>query len=187
MFPSPSLSAKLRDLVATVDLDDVDVDRSVRELRRAFEIAVPSFLGLLMTVRVDGHDVALTSMDGDELAAAIGTSLRMPLSLMSDVAPGSQMVLYARNPGAFVDLAADLRYALSLKDSDLVLDEHLPSSPPRSGLVGVEEMSIVNRAVGILIGRGNSPEEARGQLERQATKTRLLLYQIAAHMISSTE
>ena len=68
---------------------------------------------------------------------------------------GSAVTFYASRPGAFVDLAADIRQRHNL-DGQVVLDGHLhplrhPIAP--SGVTGLVEFSVINRAIGVLIER----------------------------------
>ena len=102
----------------------------------------------------------------------------------------SRVTLYAATAGAFVDLAADLSYALHLPactdrsanagspDSDdqrhgrvgtdrrIILDADLLPSPLASGVSGLSELSTINRAIGVLIGHGQHPDDAADSLRR---------------------
>lgn len=183
---STALSLDLKNLLRVLDLPGLDIERSLRALRYDLELAVPSYGGLSMTVMVEGQPVTLSSMSDQATDVVIGSSLDVPLSLTAGLAAGSGLVLYAGAPGAFVDLAADLTYALGAGEGEVVLDRHLkPAS--RSGIVGVEELAMINRAIGVLIGRGRTPDEARDYLHRTAEERGLQLYQVAAYLISTTE
>jgi hypothetical protein len=99
------------------------------------------------------------------------TSLRLPLSALGNAGLLGALVFYAGNPGAFVDLAADLSFALGLGPDVVALDQDLtPISDPAglTGLTGLAEMSQVNQAIGILIERGHVPHSARTELHRLA-------------------
>jgi hypothetical protein len=78
--------------------------------------------------------------------------------------------LYARRPGAFVDLAADLSWlggdGLSSVPLDDALGVDLDSSP-----TGLAQASTINQAIGILIERGFNPAEARGELDDLAARS----------------
>lgn len=138
-----------------------------------------------MTILIDAQPVMITSMAADADTGPIGSSLTLPLNLTDDLAPGSRLVLFARTPGAFVDLAADLSYALSARAGQIVLDAQLHYPP--SGIVGVEQLSIVNRAVGLLVGRGHSVTGAQEQLERSAVRSGLEVFQVAAYLVGMNE
>lgn len=73
--------------------------------------AIPSFLGLTVSWPTLAGPVTLTTMDRAGVDAA-GTSLLLPLDLLSDTATnGSSVTFFAKNPGAFVDLASDTQFA----------------------------------------------------------------------------
>lgn len=179
-----TLAADLEHLLRALDLPDVDVAQTVHDLRVKVERAVPSFVGLSLTLLVSGQPVTLTSVTHDRPTAA--SSLRLPLHLTSAVAPGSELVLFASTPGAFVDLAADLGYVLRVEEGDIELDRR-PTTPSRSGLFGLPELAMVNRALGVLIGRGMTPEEAELRLQSEAVLRGVEVFRIAASVLSETE
>ncbi|MDP9094783.1 MAG: hypothetical protein M3N95_18055 [Actinomycetota bacterium] len=90
------------------------------------------------------------------------------MSAISGAHGSSSLLFYAADPGAFVDLAADLSFALGLELSDLVLDRHLTLPRHGEGIDGFEFWSGINQAVGVLIARGHTPESARTELHRLA-------------------
>jgi hypothetical protein len=184
---STALSLDLKNLLRVLDLPDLDIERSLRALRYDVAVVVPSFVGLSMTVVVEEQAVTLTSMGDEALKTLIGSSLRLPLSLTSGLSAGSELVLYALTPGAFVDLAADLAYATDAVAGDVVVDGHLTPVSRRSGLVGVEELAMINRAVGLLMGRGLSPEAARAQLQHRAGEKQQRVFQVAACLLALSE
>lgn len=181
---STTLAADLEHLLRVLDLPDVDLAQTVHDLRVKVERAVPSFVGLSLTLPVRGQPVTLTSVTHDRPTAA--SSLRLPLDLASAARLGGEIVLFASTPGAFVDLAADLGYVLKADDGDIQLDQSLPT-PSRSGLFGVSKLAMVNRARGVLIGRGLTPEEAEIRLESDAVLRGVEVYQVAASVLSDTE
>ena len=168
-FPRP-LSEQLDALTNALEDPGVDLRAVVAALADDVTAAVPSFLGLTMTLLLDGHPVTVTAIDAD-LAAAAGASLKLPLDPLAGAAPGSSVVFFAGRPGAFVDLAADTRYAYGL-DGDVVLDGHLTTFPraagAHQGVNGSDEMTLINQAIGVLIARGYPPEEAHDELLRRA-------------------
>ncbi len=168
-FPHP-LSDQLDALTNALAEPGTDLQDVVAALADDVTAAVPSFLGLTLTVLLDGRPVTVTAIDPD-LVAAAGTSLQLPLERLAGAAPGSSVVFYAGRPGAFVDLAADTRYAYGL-DGDVVLDGHLNPltrvSVVDPGINGSTEMSVINQAIGVLIARGHLPEEAHDELVRRA-------------------
>jgi hypothetical protein len=108
---STSLISQLHELTLSLDGDDHAMDGSLVALTVDLELAVPSYCGLQLTITQHGFPVVLTAFA--EFEGTVATSLRLPLSLLNPVLEvPSQVVFYARTPGALVDLAADLTYAL---------------------------------------------------------------------------
>ena len=171
MAISPALAADLAALTDALDHDDVDLETQLDAFTAGVTLAVASYLGMRMTIAVNGCEVSFSAPDNlATTTPAIGTSLLIPLTVVSNAQPGSTLVLYAATPGAFVDLAADLGYALGPDHTALVLDEHLggPANGSGSGAHGLDGYSTINRAVGVLIGRGHTPESAHEGLARFA-------------------
>jgi len=166
------------------DLDGLTecLDKPGTDLQAVFSLlsddltaAVPSFLGLTMTVMLDDVPVTLTTLD-PHLAVSANTCVKLPLSALTPAEPGSSVVFYAAHAGAFVDLAAEVNWVGITEQ--VVLDGHLPSAahPARPvGVSGLAELTEHCRAIGMLISRGRSPEEARTELldraERRAALT----------------
>jgi hypothetical protein len=163
---SAAVAADLAALTAGLGDPDVDLERQLHHLGANLTRAVASFCGLTMTIRLEGHDISLRAGDGIDAKA----SLHIPLSPLGAAQDGSALVVYAKVSGAFVDLAADLSYALGIDLALLVLDGHLPVDVETSGsgLAGLDEFSRINQAIGVLIGRGHSPDGALDELRRLA-------------------
>ena len=150
--------------------------------------AVPSFLGLTMTVQVDGHPVTMSAIDSD-LPDAAGSSMSLPLDLITGMS-GATVVFYAYNPGAFVDLAADTRRAFDL-DGQVVLDGHLDLGGldvggPAAEISSVPENTLINQALGVLIARGYPPEDARIELRARADRDGHPMARAAQGILDST-
>ena len=164
------LSEQLSALTNALDDPGIDLAAVLGDLTGDVTAAVPSFLGLNMTLLLDGRPVTLTTIDAN-LAAAAGASLLLPLDPLAGAGPGSSVVFYAGRPGAFVDLAADTRYAYGL-DGDVVLDGHLTTltraAGVHPGVNGSDEITVINQAIGVLIARGHLPEEAHDELLARA-------------------
>lgn len=185
--PKP-MSTQLEALTNALEDPRVDLQAVVAALATDVTAAVPSFLGLAMTLLLDNHPVTVTAIDTD-VADAAGASLRLPLEPIAGAAPGSFVVFYAGRPGAFVDLAADTRYAYSL-DGAVVLDGHL-AAEPQAGIhpagTGPDEMTMINQAIGVLIARGYLPEEAHHELLRRADSNRHGLPGAAEDLLTETD
>jgi hypothetical protein len=151
------------------------------ELRASFG----SYLGLTITLALDGHQISFSLT---ERVADAMTSLCIPLPEVAGSEPGSSLVLYAATPGAFVDLAADLAWTLGLDPGALVLDEHLAVPQSSEVVTGLQDHSIINRAIGVLIEDGYTPESGRTELRRRAELDEVALtvsaWQVLAGLIT---
>ncbi|MDD4868768.1 MAG: hypothetical protein PHQ28_17175 [Mycobacterium sp.] len=156
-----ALAADLGILTAALNEPGTDVLHSLHQLGVDAQAAVPSYLGLSVTV--DGNDppFTLTTLE-DSAADDVGASVRLTL-------PGvAEVIFYAGAPGAFVDLAADLAWLTGRPPGDFVLDQHLsvPAGPnPRTSL---QAASVIHQAIGALIGHGCTLEQAHAELDTQA-------------------
>jgi hypothetical protein len=165
-----ALAADLGILTATLDEPGTDVAHSLRQLVADAAAAIPTYVGLSVTV--DGSDppFTFTTLTDGVTAGDVRTSLGMALPGVGDtcVAPTVVVVLYAGSPGTFVDLAADLAWLTIRPLRDFVLDQHLPGSDGMDTGTNLFEASVVNQAIGVLIGQGFTPRQADGQLDAQA-------------------
>lgn len=178
---SKQLAAQLAVLSQALD-DDVDLETTVRDFAAATRVAVSSYLGMTVTVIAGGQKVRLDVPEHARGKHEIGASLRIPLADITITDAGSSLVLYAATPGAFVDLAADLAFALQVGPDVLALDADLTPSLDGSGLHGLADVTHINQAIGILIGRGRSPEGAATELRRLADRAETTV-RVAAHEV----
>ena len=193
-----SPTALLRDLLhlsSSVELDEDELVARMAALVTALRTAVPSYRGMYLTVVEDDEPVGLSAFDSTE-DGAITTSLRLPFAALAPgFHVGSRVVFYAASPGAFVDLAADIGHALHVPiifdglrprltespegdgqhgdghrdgHESIVLDADLPPATLVSRLTGLDDVSTINRAVGMLIDQGHHPDEAHATLHRHA-------------------
>ena len=164
-----ALAADLGILTAALDERGADVLHSLHQLGVDAQAAVPTYLGLSVTV--DGSDprFTFTTLE-DGTADDIRTSLRLTLPGDGDgrASPCVVLILYAATPGTFVDLSADLAWVTGRPPSDFALDQHL-SGPARSDTgTYLRTVSVINQAIGVLIGRGHTSGQARQELDNQA-------------------
>lgn len=150
--------------------------------------AVASFSGLSLTVSQGGNPVTVRAFGPPEDAAPV-TSLRWTPAPRPGTDP-AELVLYAGAAGAFVDLAADLTYVLSRRSGppvapDVRLDLDLPPPSRASGLTGLDELALLNRACGVLLERGAEPGEVTAILVRQAEAAGLDRYGYARVLLES--
>jgi hypothetical protein len=186
---SAEFAADLAVLTQALDDPDVDLGAALESLAAALQRAVASYRAMTMTIVLDGRELSFTVQRHDGPNAAEpkpATSLLIPLAAGTGTRPTSTLVLYAANPGAFVDLAADLSHALSAGPDALVLDAHLPAPAPSSRLDGLDGQVLVNQAIGVLVGRGHTPEAAGEELHRLADLDHGDLHAAAAQILHST-
>lgn len=179
-----ALAAHLATLSQALDQPDVDLETQLQALIADLERAVTSYLGLRLTVTVEGHPLSFTTYIANEAHSHIATSLMLPLTAVSDLQDGSTLVLYAATPGAFVDLAADLSFALRLDLSTTVLDQHRAAPTGPDGIQGLQPWSDINQAIGVLLGRGHTPASARIELRRLADLDSNNLHHAAAMVLA---
>ena len=174
MTISAALAADLGILTAALDEPGADVLRSLHRLGVDAQAAVPTYLGLSVTV--DGSDPPFTfTTFADGAADIVRTSLRMTLpALVGDgrAAPSVALIFYAETPGTFVDLAADLAWLTGRPPGDFALDRHLIVPASSDAATYLRTTSVINQAIGVLIGRGYTPRQAHSNLDNQAAGAR---------------
>jgi hypothetical protein len=165
-----ALAADLAILSETLDGTDGDLVEGLRLLAADAKSAVRSYLGLTVTATNGTSPLTFTGMEDLAGHVEVVSSLMIPLSEESADGDGSRLVviLYAGRPGAFVDLAADLCWLTGRRLTDFVLDQHLslPAEPDTGGRV--QAASAVNQAIGVLLGRGYTPEQAEFEIDARA-------------------
>ena len=169
MKVTTALAADLGILTAALDEPGADVLHSLRRLGVGAQAAVPSYLGLSVTV--DGSDPPFTFTIFEEGAAdGARTSLRLTLPGVGDgwASPSVTLILYAGTPGTFVDLSADLAWLTGRPPSDFALDQHLSVPAGSDAGTYLRAASVINQAIGVLIGRGYTPGQAHRELDTQA-------------------
>lgn len=164
-----ALAADLGILTAALDEPGADVLGSLQQLGVDAQAAVSSYLGLRVTV--DGSDPPFTFTTLEDGGADdVRTSLRLRLPGVGGdrAAPSVALTLYAGTPGTFVDLTADLAWLTGRRPSDFALDQHL--SVPDGSDTGIilRAASVINQAIGVLIGRGHTPVQAHRELDIRA-------------------
>lgn len=166
---SAALAADLGILTAALDEPAEDVLHSVHRLGVDAQAAVPSLLGLSVTAAGSDPPFTFTIFEED---AADGVGASLSLTLPGDgeawASPSVVLILYARTPGTFVDLAADLAWLTGRPPSDFALDQHLGAPAGSDAGTSLRAASVINQAIGVLIGRGYTPRQARSKLDTHA-------------------
>jgi hypothetical protein len=196
---SGSLSEQLSALTDALDDPGSDLPAILSVLVDDLTAAIPSFLGLTMTLEL-AHPFTLAAMDATGADTA-RTSLQVPLdprrSLLdaprqrsappvAGPGPGSSVTFYAATRGAFVDLAADAQLAWGL-DGQVLLDQHLPigRDGPAGSTYGLRQQIEINRALGVLVSEGHTWDRARAQLRHRALRWQLSEPAAAALILGS--
>jgi hypothetical protein len=179
---TPALAADLALLSQTLDVPGADIAETLSQLTSSLKAAIPTFQGL--TISSMAPEYTFITVDARVDVAAAGASLLVPVPTSGSAIV--TLVLYAARPGAFVDLAADLAYLLELPLTALPLDQHL--SVPRFGdrPTPLQVSSLIDQAVGVLIARGYTPEQARAGLDARAAHERTDRYGAARTLLDST-
>ena len=164
-----ALAADLGILTATLDEPGADVLHSLHQLGVDAQAAVPTYLGLSVTVDSSDPRFTFTTLE-DGTADDIRTSLRLTLPGVSDgrASPSVALTLYAGTPGTFVDLTADLAWLTGRPPSDFPIDQHLSVPAGSNAGTYLRATSVINQAIGVLIGRGCTPGQAHQELDTQA-------------------
>ncbi len=180
-----TLSASLTMLTEALDTPDLDLATEVAALAADVRHAIPSYIGMTLTAPTDITSLTLT-IPPRPWTPLPRSSLQMALSPDPEL-PRVDIAFYAAATGAFVDLGADLAFALGLNLTDIAIDQHLtPATPidrddPHTPL-DVPALSTINQAIGVLIDRGYPPRHAHAALTRHAATAGLTLA-AAAHLI----
>lgn len=164
-----ALAADLGILTVALDEPGADVLHSLHQLGVDAQAAVPTYLGLSVTVDDGDPPFTFTTVE-DGAADDVRTSLRLTLPGVSDgrASPSVALTLYAGTPGTFVDLTADLAWLTGRPPSDFALDQHLNVPAGSNARTYLRATSLINQAIGVLIGRGHTPGQAHQELDTQA-------------------
>ncbi len=166
-----ALAADLGILTAALDEPGADVLHSLQQLGVHAQAAVSAYLGLSVTVEGSNPPFTFTTVE-DGAVDGVRTSLRLALPGVGvgdgRAAPSVALTLYAGTPGTFVDLTADLAWLTGRPPSDFALDQHLSVPDGSDARTYLRAASVVNQAIGVLIGRGYPPGQAHRELEIRA-------------------
>jgi len=169
-----ALAAELGILTAALDEPGADVLHSLHRLGVDAQAAVPSYLGLSVIVEGNGSPFTFSTLE-DGAADKVRTSLRLTLPAFGGEGlsgPLVALIFYAARPGTFVDLAADLAWLTGRPASEFTLDQHLRVPAGSDGGTSLRTASVINQAIGVLIGRGYSPRQAHSKLDADAERAR---------------
>lgn len=185
-MPIPAaLERDLRALTDALDGPDADLSGSIAALASSARRAVGSYLGLSVLITVGPDDVALTLYDDNPSQARTSIYLASPAGEPAAERIVTGVVLYARVPGAFVDLAADAGWL----DATRVVrvDEHLPARADSSASTYLLDQSTVDQAIGVLLARGATLDGARVALAERARAGRTTRAEVARRILAELD
>jgi hypothetical protein len=156
-------------------LDGTDISLTLGQFAADAKLAVSSYLGMSASATLDGRRIELVAIERVTARDHVVASLFLPLT---STAPDggreflTSLVLYAGNPGAFVDLAADLAWVTGRQPDGFVLDQHcaVPEAAEPSSL---RAASVINQAIGVLVAQGYPPERAHQELHARSARARV--------------
>jgi hypothetical protein len=183
MYANSAFITEFDRITAPVRISGLDLIDAVHRLDVAAAHAVRSLLGWSLTVRVDGANVTLTSIQPWTSAADVRASFRVPLSAFLTAGRDGSMVFYAAAPHAFSRLTEEFLPAVSTGKRRIGIDQDL-NPELVSGLSGVRQMSTIDRAISFLLTGGETLEVARLQLQALARSTQTTVHQAAQAMLS---
>lgn len=174
-------------LTVALDRPGTDLNAILSVLADDLILAVPSFLGLTLTLYVDGLPVTMTARAGSPTGAARDV-LALPLGPLTAFEPDSSLVLYAATPGAFTELQTDMAFyrivAATAPAPSLVVSP-IAGWPGPAGITGLVELGVINQAIGVLLDRGRTVESARDELHRAAREQGRSLFRVAEELLDA--
>lgn len=161
-------------LTAALDEPGADIAHSLHQLNIEAAATVPTYLGLSVIVSHNVPRFICTTLTDGVLAGDICTSLQvlLPTTGAGQHPAPVAVILYARAPGAFVDLAADLAWLTGRPPADFTLDQNLAIPAGSNTTAQLHAASDINQAIGVLIGRGYTLRQADWELDIQAANSK---------------
>lgn len=184
------------DQIPAVDGGNDHVRDLAVELGRLLDLAVavvPTTIGVSLNLHGPASGLTVTALRPGQQDQRVLSSLcvRLPRPLSRPVHDGGvELVIYAGTAHAFSEAVPSLLVLLDVSSGNVTLDAHLevPSlAAERAGLARwLDEQSIMDRAIGILLERGLLPDEGRVELARRAAAAGTSPVQVALSLIAST-
>lgn len=163
-----AMAADLAILTQALDARGVNVADSLRQLAADAAAAIPAYLGLSVIVSDSDPPITFTLVADGPATVDVCASLRMMLSGGRNRPPVA-LILHSGAPGAFVELAADLALLATQSLTDLIFDQDLTVADSASANQ-LQAATDINQAIGVLIGRGYTPQLARQHLDAKAVR-----------------
>lgn len=184
----PALVEGLTLLSDALDDPVMDLEAILSVLTDDLTAAIPSYLGLIITLHVDGNPIIVSTLDSATNGDARSSLMLSLLPHGPFSSPGS-VAFYSGTAGVFVELADDARWIFNLNGPP-VLDGHLAvgrnGSEP-AGIRGLAAYTNINQAIGVLIEEGHTPEGARAELARRSLRAGRSLPEAALQLLDEIE
>jgi hypothetical protein len=173
-------------LTEALDDPDADIEHSLQLMALSAAAAVPSYRGLSIEVAQSNPPLHILAMADRIVTGDARTSLQftMPGPREPSSWPTVSIILFADSPGAFVDLAADLAWLTTRPPTDFVLDQHLTAAAQPTSERQLREATAINQAIGALINRGYTPQQANTELSTQATNSSTDRHTVARRILA---
>jgi hypothetical protein len=173
-----SLADDLEALTEALGDPVLDLEAVLSVLTDDLLTAIPSYLGMSITLSIDGSHCTLNS-SAESMRLRAMASLWLPLDPHE---AGGHVVFYARDSGAFADLAEDAMWMLR-RDGQAVVDRHLTAATGigPEGIHGLAEFGEVNQALGVLSAMGH--QSAHAELYRRALGADRTILQTARNIL----
>src|SRR4051794_23458093 len=176
------------DGVRTARSADGEPIAGLGRLSREVVAMVPSCVTVSIALSHLGIDVVITvptsGADAMPRPAAVLASLALPLP---SAGVGCVLVLQASAPGAFVLLAEDLAALLTGGHQPPELDAHLAPLAASTGsalAASLAELSLLDRALGVLLDQGWAPEAGERELHRRASAAGVTVTAVAEQLLT---
>ncbi|MDV8056277.1 MULTISPECIES: hypothetical protein [unclassified Rhodococcus (in: high G+C Gram-positive bacteria)] len=164
----------LATLTESLDDPSIDLARFAGHLAADIDVAVSAVVSIMLTVVVDGERFEVSTATRSPHQGVVASSLEFTFAGRPGSRSANQLLILSGTPGALVDFAADVGFALGLAEGSAVLDRHLAHSggtdcgpDDQSSLADTSE---VNQAIGVLVAGGRTVAEARAELRRLAER-----------------
>lgn len=179
-----ALSVDLALLTQALDRPGTDIVNTLHQVAADARLTVRSYMGLTLTTGGDAP-FTFTVLEDHARSEDVRSSLLVPLphAGTGNVAAGAALLLYGARARTFVDLSADLSWLTGVELSHYALDQHLPTGALPSSEAMVHDTSVINQAIGVLIGRGHLPDNAHEQLTAEAADAGTDRYAAAVHIL----
>jgi hypothetical protein len=183
MYINPALVRDLNTLTAPTGTGAHELALVVQSMEDAATLAIRSLLGWKLTLGQFGQDVTLTALQPWVEPEDIRASLLLPVESATGRAFEGTMTLYAGRAGAFLLLVHDLASPVDLASGAVRLDHDL-TPDVHSGIRGLAEWSTINQAIGVLVGRGDTPPGAQRRLRQDAATAGYSVHTAALRLLS---